>query len=43
MTDNMMKVTPQNYIKTPIFAIDQRLYKSIKHTYKVARYATIKT
>ena len=43
MADNIMKVTPQNFIKSPIFAIDQRLSKSIKHTYKIARYVIIKT
>ena len=43
MTDNMMKVTLKIILKTPIFAIDQRLYKLIKHTYKVAIYAIIKT
>ena len=43
MTDNMMKVTILNYIKNIYFTIDQRLSKSIKHTYKVARYVIIKT
>ena len=42
MTDNIMKVTLKIILKSPTFAIDQRLSKSIKRTHKVARYVIIK-
>ena len=44
MTDSIMKVTPQIYIKNYLLLQSyQRLTKSIKQTSKVARYVILKT
>jgi len=43
MTDSIMKVTPQIYIKNYLLLHSyQRLTKSIKHTSKVAKYVILK-